>query len=231
MKKIKPLLIFLILFIGMSIFPYIPMELFNFRIDNLSQKMRILYSFLCDIGFMIIVFLIYKDKIIYEFKEYFKNFKDNFISSFKYYLIGFVIMVISNNLISIFFNEANAGNEDTVRNLIQLYPVYMLFSVSIYAPFIEEVIFRRCIKDIFLAFKNNNLVKYLYIIVSGLIFAMMHILGQESAIIDYIYIIPYMALGCAFAAIYYKTDNLFTTIILHAFHNTLAIILYLCLGG
>ena len=230
MKKITPIIIFLILFIGMAIFPYIPMSLFNFTIDNLSREWQIIYNLVCDVGFIIIVLLVYKDRITREFKEYFSNFKSNFIQSFKYYLVGFIIMIVSNNIINIFFKMAIASNEETIRNLIHEYPIYMLFSVAIYAPIVEETIFRRSIKDCILTFKDNFFTKYLYIIVSGLIFAVMHILGQTTTYLDYIYFVPYMALGCAFAALYYKTDNLWSTIMLHAFHNTLAIILYLWLG-
>lgn len=230
MKKTYPTLIFLVLLVGMIVFPYIPMEIFHFSIDNLSPSMKFLYSFVCDIGFMIIVFLVYREKTLKEFKEYFYSFKNNFKESLKYYIIGFIIMVISNNLINIFFAGANANNEETIRNLIHLYPVYMFFSVSIYAPFIEETIFRRSVKDIFKLFKNTQVTKYLYIIFSGLIFGLMHILGQASNGIDYLYIIPYASLGGAFAALYYKNDNLLSTIILHSLHNTMAIILYLWLG-
>ena len=230
MKKVNPILIFLTLLLGMIIFPFLPMELFHFSIDKLSSSMKILYSFTCDLGYMIIIFLVYKEKIIKEFKEYISNFKDNFKKSIKYYIIGFIIMVISNNLISIFFAEASANNEEAVRTLINIYPVYMIFSVSIYAPIVEETIFRRSFKDIFNSFDNNKYVKYLYISLSGLIFGAMHILGQASSNIDYLYVIPYASLGCAFAALYYKTDNLFSTIILHSLHNFVAVILFLWLG-
>ncbi len=230
MKKVNPILIFLILLLGMIIFPYIPVELFHFNLNNLSQSMKILYSFVCDIGFMIIIFLCYKEEMVNEFKEYFNNFKDNFKKSFKYYIIGFMIMVISNNLISIFFAGANANNEEAVRSLIHLYPIYMLFSVSIYAPIVEETIFRRSFKDIFKLFNDTKMIKYLYISLSGLIFGLMHILGQTSSGTDYLYIIPYASLGCAFAALYYRNDNLFSTIILHSLHNTVAVILFLWLG-
>ena len=102
----------------------------------------------------------------------------------------------------------------------------MLFSVAIYAPFIEEIIFRRSIKDIIKSFGNNKITKYTYIIISGLIFAAMHVIGTASSTTDYLYIIPYMSLGIVFAYIYDKTDNLFSTIVLHSFHNTMAVILY-----
>ena len=139
-------------------------------------------------------------------------------------------MIISNNIISIFFSGATANNEQAVRSLIDSYPLYMFFSVSIYAPFIEELIFRKSIKDIFSSYENNNINKYIYIIYSGLIFSSLHVLGTTSSYLDYLYIIPYLALGISFASLYYKTDNIFTTITMHSIHNTIAIVLYLLVG-
>ena len=226
MKRIPPFIIFILLVLGMSLFPYIPIELFHINIQNFSQSMLIAYSFCTDIGFMIIVFFMYKDKLIKEFKEYFSNFIKNFRSTFGYYIIGFILMVLFNSIINNFLGGNGANNETMIRSLIHKYPLYMLFSVAIYAPFIEEIIFRRSIKDIIKSFGNNKITKYTYIIISGLIFAAMHVIGTASSTTDYLYIIPYMSLGIVFAYIYDKTDNLFSTIVLHSFHNTMAVILY-----
>ena len=59
----------------------------------------------------------------------------------------------------------------------------------------------------------------------------MHILGQVTNNLDYLYIIPYMSLGIAFSALYHKTNNIFSSISMHALHNTVTIILYLFAGG
>ena len=229
-KRIKPILIFILLFIGMALFSYIPMLLFKIDLDSLSEKMRILYQLSCDIGFMLIVFTLYRISLVEDFNNYKNNFKDIFAISFKYYIIGFLIMLFSNNLISIFFSSATAQNEEAVRELIKLYPVYMVFSTAVYAPFIEEIIFRKSIRDCFLSLKNNKALKYLYIGISGFIFAALHVVGSASIPLDYIYIIPYLGLGCAFAALYCKTDNIFSTIVLHSLHNTAAIIIFLLVG-
>ena len=231
MKKITPVIIFIMLVILMDTFPYIPIAIFNIKINNLSETMKIIYNLCTDIGFIIIVYTLYRNRINKEFKEYIYNIKDNINISINYYIIGLIIMIISNIIISNLFTEATANNENMVRLLINKYPLYMLFSVSIYAPFIEETIFRRSIKDITNHINNKLIKKYSYIIISGFIFALMHVLGTASNSLDYLYIIPYMALGSTFAALYYKTDNLFNTITLHSFHNLIAIILYFIIGG
>ena len=224
--KTTNIIIFCLLFLGMSLFSYIPLELFHIDITHLSDNLKILYQFSCDIGFMIIIYLIYIKEINHDFKTYFHNFDNNFKKSLKYYIIGYIIMIVSNILISIFFTNAKAGNEEIVRSLIDKYPLYMFFSVSIYAPFVEEIIFRKCIYDIIYSFKNNKYTKYIYIISSGLLFASMHIIDVSSNPVDYLYIIPYLGLGIAFAALYQKTVNIFSTITMHSMHNTIAIVRY-----
>lgn len=225
------ILIFIILLLGMATFSSIPAKLFNINIQNLNTTSKIIYLLFCDILYILITYLIYHKSINKNFKDFTKSFIKNFEQSFKYYFIGLTIMIISNLIITIFFNNAIAGNEELVRTYIDNYPLYMFFSVAIYAPFIEEIIFRKSIKDIFLLKHNNKLTKYLYILTSGLIFGGMHLLGQITTPIDYLYLIPYSSLGIAFAALYYKTNNIFSTISIHCLHNTVTIILYLLAGG
>ena len=95
----------------------------------------------------------------------------------------------------------------------------MLYQTVFYAPLSEELIFRRSFKDVF---KN----KYIYVLISGLVFGGMHVISSASSMSDFLYIIPYSALGIAFALLYYDTDNIFTTISMHSLHNLLSIITY-----
>lgn len=229
-KILVPTCTFILLLFGMAYFQYIPLKLFNIDINTFSQNMKILYSFACDIGYMIILFFLYKETLINDFKKFIKNFGKNFETSFKYYFIGLIIMVVSNVIISIFFRGASANNENAVRELLNLYPLYMIFSVSIQAPFVEELIFRKSIKDATTSYKDNKFTKYLYILISGLIFSSLHVIGMVTSNLDYLYIIPYLALGISFAALYYKTDNIFSSMTMHALHNTLAVVLLFMAG-
>lgn len=229
-KKIKPLLVFILLLLGMYCFPYIPMEIFSLDYQNFSQNMKIFYMLACDLGFMLIICFLYKDTLLDNFKKYFHDFQTNFETSFKYYFLGVIIMIISNYLIYFFFKGASANNEEAIRSMIKLYPAYMVFSVSIYAPIIEELIFRKSIKDMVMIWGDNKITKYIYIIASGLIFASLHVIGSVTSSLDYLYIIPYSALGLAFSSLYYKTDNIFSSISMHMLHNTFTIILYFVIG-
>lgn len=225
-----PILLFIILLLGMAYFQYIPAKLLKINLETISTTSKIIYSIICDALFMLFVYLLYRKTINKNFKDFFSNFKDNIETSLKYYFIGLAIMVISNLIITIFFSGASANNEEAVRTLIGKYPLYMVFSVSIYAPFIEEIIFRKSIKDMILTYKNNKFTKYLYIITSGLIFASLHVIGSATSPLDYLYIIPYLSLGLAFSSLYYKTDNIFSTMFIHCIHNTSAVLLLLLAG-
>lgn len=229
--KILPIIIFILLLSGMAFFPYIPMLLFNIQINEFNATMRVLYMFFCDVGYMLILFVLYKNKIIKDFKEYIKKFGENFELSFKYYFLGLVIMIGSNLLITLFFSNATAGNEEAVRNLIDQTPLYMLFAVSLHAPFVEELIFRHSIKDCVMCYGDNKITKGIYIFISGFIFALLHILGQTTSYLDYLYLIPYLSLGIAFSSLYSKTNNIFSSISMHMLHNTVTVILYFVAGG
>ena len=227
-KHIEKIGIFILLLLGMASFPSIPIALFNINTDTWSTTFKIIYEFIFDLLFMLIVYLSYRKKINKEFKDYFSNFIDNIELTLKYYIVGLIIMIVSNLIINLFFTGGIAGNEEKVRSLLTNYPLYMIFSISIYAPFIEEMIFRRSIKDTFI--KETKYTKYLYILTSGLIFGGMHLLEATKAI-EILYIIPYGALGIAFAANYYKTNNIFSTITIHCIHNTVTVILFFLTGG
>ena len=191
--------------------------------NNLSTISKVILFVISDLIVLAILFIVYRKTLIKDFKNYFKDFLNNFEQSFKYYLVVLIIMIISNLIIVVFINNKIASNEESVRSLIDILPLYMIFSVSIFAPLTEELIFRKGIREIF-----NN--KYLYIIISGIFFASMHVTSEDLGINTLLYLIPYSSLGITFAYTYYKTNNIFSTIMLHSFHNTMAIIIYI-IGG
>ena len=96
----------------------------------------------------------------------------------------------------------------------------MGFQLVIYAPFVEEIIFRKSIRD----FVSN---KWVYAVLSGFIFGGLHVLTSITDITSLLYLIPYCSLGFVFALLYTKSNNIFSSIMVHAIHNSLALVLYL----
>ncbi len=220
---IKSLLLIFLLFFWSSI-PLPFLKILGINLVDASNNVKIFYSFVCDLTFLFLIIFLYRKTLMKDGKKFFKNFFTNIETSFKYWIIGLSIMAISNLCLTFITNGGIAGNEEQVRELINIAPLFMIFDVALYAPFTEELIFRKSFRDIF---KN----KWVYIITSGFVFGALHVIGSITSPIDVLYLIPYCSLGITFAYTYYKTGNIFSTICMHMFHNSLAIGLYLISGG
>lgn len=169
-----------------------------------------------DLLILFVFIVIFRKKIVPDFNEFKKNYKKYIKENYKYWLIGLVLMIIS-NLIIVFLITDMPTNEEVNRQILLSSPISSIISLVIIAPIIEELITRKTFKDVF----SNQ---YIYIIVSGLIFGLLHLLAATS-LLEVLYIIPYSVLGCAFAKIYYNTDNLWSNIFFHSIHNLIATII------
>ena len=221
-NKIKAILIAIGLIILLLFYQYIPLLFLSslgFKFNKLNQLYKIIYLFIINIIFIIFLIYLYRKDLKNDFNNLKKKFFKILGISIIYWLIGLLFMYISNLIIAVFNNGGISSNEEAIRELIKRAPVYMLFQVGIYAPFTEEIIFRKSIRD---AISN----KYLYIVISGLIFGSMHVLNMGSVSLnDLLYIISYGSLGSVFAALYVKTDNIYSSMLVHAIHNTITFIL------
>ena len=214
---IKFILIFLLYLLYSDIIIIILTKL-EVNIKALPNNLKIAIMFLINLSLMIMLFIFYSKSIKENLKDLKLNFKSYIKDNFKYYVIGLLIMIISNIIIS-FFVEGNSTNETLIREYINIMPIYMIFSSCIYAPFAEEMVFRKSLRNCF-----NN--KVLYILLSGLIFGSMHLLSASN-LVELVFLIPYSSLGCVFAYMYYKTNNIFVPMTFHMVHNTIIVINYL----
>lgn len=160
---------------------------------------------------LFILFLIKDFKYLKEkWFDFIKNFKKYTRITFKNWFMGFIIMMISNIIIASLVKGVGQ-NESAVQELISKIPVIAFILTTICAPFIEEMIFRKYLQDCV-----NN--KTLYMILSGLIFGLIHT-SISTNILEILLIIPYGALGFMFAKTVNETDNIYPAILIHMFHN------------
>ena len=120
-------------------------------------------------------------------------------------------MIITNLIIINITGMDSAENEASVQALIQSNKLFAILLTSLFAPIVEEIIYR---KGVFDMVKNK---KY-YALISGIIFGLIHVIGSET-LSGYLYIVPYGALGYFFAKSYEETDNIYTSILSHFIHN------------
>lgn len=212
-KKIPKLIGIVILFFLASLLQLIPIELFNLDIGKLTGTEQVLLTIFSDSILLIILGIIYFKSLKEDLKKIKGNLYKMLDTGIKYWLIGLIIMVVSNLIIGLFITNAQAVNEQGVQELIKSSGFLSVLAVGILAPIIEEITFRKTFREVF-----NN--KVLYVLASGLIFGSLHVVLSLNSLWDLFYIIPYSSLGIAFGYIYYKTDNIYTSIIMHIFHNT-----------
>lgn len=167
--------------------------------------------------------LIYIKDLIHDFRDFKKNYKKYLKIAFKYWIKGLFIMLACSFLFSI-INLDNNVNQSTNENLLKQYPFIQIILSTILAPIIEELVFRRSLKNI-----SSNIHIYSYI--SGIIFAFLHLITSLSNPFMLLYIIPYSAVGISFGYIYKKTNNIYSSMFIHSIHNALALLQLILLGG
>ena len=211
-------IIVFLLFYFSSYFQLIPIILLNWDIRSITESQNVMLSTFSNIVLLLILFLIFRKDIIKEWKKFKSNFLENIDTGIKYWLVGLAIMMESNIIINIVMNLGQAANEQAVQQMISALPWLMFINAGIIAPCTEELIFRKSFRK---AFPN----KWLFVFISALVFGSLHVVTSMTSPIELLYIIPYGALGGAFAYMYQKTDTIFTSIAMHMFHNSALILL------
>lgn len=232
MKKYKDIFIALLAFLLYFLFsPLINelLSLFKINVNNLSPVPLNIVLIVVDLLFMGILFLIYRKEIINDFKVFTSN-KGKWFFKYVGLFIGSVfVMGVLNLILSKITNMGSSENEELVRELIKKLPVYMTISTIIYAPFVEEILFRKCIRKIITG--NDKLIKIAYVLISAIIFGLVHVLTLDATFNDILMGIPYMVVGLSLGYIYVKTDNVFATMQFHLMHNTILLIIQLVMRG
>lgn len=185
--------LFLILFIEIITIPY--------KSNTLVYTILYIVSLIITI---IILSLINKIKIK-------KINKKDIITIIKIFIIYTILILLStyiiNKYVSIPVNELNIEKD------IKDYFILSLFNICLLSPIIEEITFRYAFSSI----KN----KYLFIIITSLVFSVCHITNLN----EILYLIPYSLMGIMFSYSYIKTNNIFSSILCHIFYNIINFIL------
>lgn len=217
LKNAIKLVILITLFFYRNIFILPIVYIANINTDKIPSSTEVVLSLISNMIFLIITVLMYKKDLIKEWKIFRKNMSENVDTSIKYWLLGLAVMAVSNIIINFVLGGGQATNEKGVQKMIDSAPFIMLLAAGIVAPINEELLFRKGFKSII-----NN--KWLFILISGVVFGYLHVISAKS-LEQFLFIIPYSSLGIAFATAYYKTDTVFSSIFVHMLHNTILTLL------
>ncbi len=211
-KYYKFLLVILLYFLYQANFLINLFRMIGLNISDLSGYPYFMALIANDLVYVFLMLFIFKKDIISGIKDLKEHFSDRAFIAICCWVSGCVIMTISSLLISLVSNQNVSNNEALVRQSIQIAPFYMLFSCTIVAPVLEEMTFRKALQGII---KN----KWIFIMISGLGFGLLHVLGSYNSLDDFLYVVPYGSMGCAFAFLLSKTNNIALPIMVHMLHN------------
>ena len=166
---------------------------------------------------LVIYFLNYSE-INNMFKKYKNNWSKNLKKNVLTWIIGFLIMMISNYIVITLITKKLTINEEIIREMYNNYIISTIIINVLIVPFLEEMVFRLGFNEI------NN--KYIYILTSSVLFAFLHIIGSLESVLSILYILPYFAIGMTLGIIYYRSQNIFDSILIHAIHNLVVLIFY-----
>ena len=220
-EKVKKYIIGLgsiIVYFLLSELQLLPFQLLDIDVNKIPLYLKIIYLLCYEAIIIGIIILINLKKLKNDLKDLKANHQNHFKGCLKYWLIALFIMYISNLFISL-IQAGLPNNEEIIRSQFQISPIYIFVSAVIFAPILEELIFRQSFRNIL-----NN--KWLFIIISGLVFGGMHVFNSDNlTMIDLLYIIPYSTPGMAFAYMLYKTNNIFVSMGFHMLHNGIMVAL------
>lgn len=193
--------------------------LMNFDIfSELSTYARTFYASTLKVA---IIFLVFRYVVKNENEKIIRNKKESKVSLFDVSIFLFIGMVIAftslliltylqditNTLPKIYYNMGEKFLEGT--KMTKLDSIYRFIEAVILVPIIEEFIFR---KGVFKYFENRDIKTRSVILVSGISFGLIHILGVSTVLSSAI-------VGMVFASIYAITKNIIYPIIGHGLIN------------
>lgn len=173
-----------------------------------------------SIFYQIIIFgitiLIFKNVYKRDFKYLKSNFSGYFKNALKFWGIMYLVMFL---VVAIQQFVFKAGGQSVNQMTLESLPIWYTFPLAVFfAPVVEEAIFRGVIRR----FIRNDI---LFIVISSISFGLLHTLGSEESL--YLVIVQslnYVAMGSLLAYSYTKTNNIFTSMMVHAFNNFVAML-------
>lgn len=125
-------------------------------------------------------------------------------------------------LISWLSGQATSGNQTTLNELLGEYPVFTLTLTVLFAPIVEELVFRGA----FYRYFRSKGMYWMPMILSASAFSLIHIGVALSAgrFTELWYFPLYAVLGAFLSVAYEKTGNIFGPILLHLSYNALGML-------
>jgi len=123
----------------------------------------------------------------------------------------FLFNVLSSALVVFLTHSSEASkNQQAINSIMDVHPWIMASTTVLLAPLVEELVFRKTLMGSMKKFPAG-----LSIIISSMLFGLIHVVSGG----DFIFIIPYMAMGIPLGWSYHKNQNIWFPIGIHMMQN------------
>lgn len=175
----------------------------------LTKNQAVAYFFTYFTSSFIFLF-IYKDKL----KNDLKNIRNDLNTKNIIIIVLFLVLSFISNIILVNLLNQEASNQKIAVSMFKSFPLLGIPAICLFAPFVEEIIYR-------LPYKKN----WLSIIISTIVFTFAHI--SNFSLIQMLFLIPYLFLSISFSFAYFKNENIILSTTTHILNNLISVVLLL----
>ncbi len=182
-------------------------------LENLSPLTLIIFIITLHLVLLILAILAFYTEIKAGATLIRKDFKLTIRYMLKLFVKMLIAMTIATTIAYAITEKTTSVNQESIESM----PMYITIPLAVlWAPFVEETVFRGAIKRII---KH----KLLFIVVSGVLFGFLHAVGEATFGIAVATSLPYVVIGMVFAYSYARTNNIAVNILFHMLYNLLAV--------
>ena len=141
----------------------------------------------------------------------------------------FPVMYLSSIALSVLIawlsGQATSGNQTSLNELLGQFPVFTLLLTVLFAPIVEELVFR----GVFYRYFRSKGMLWLPMVLSATAFSLIHLgVALSAGHLSELWFFPlYAALGVFLSYAYEKTGNVYGPILLHFSYNALGMLIAL----
>ena len=161
--------------------------------------------------------------IVYGWNRFVEEFKRTRKTILWSMALLYGVTIITTMIVYNLSGTSTSINQMEVEIRLRRMPYFVALIACGFAPVVEELVFRGCI---FGKLKEKNRTVW-GIIISSVMFGLLHVLSSLIAgdFIDVLNVIIYAAMGAVFSIIYYKTDSIVASMLVHLLNNAISVMI------
>lgn len=197
--------------------PNLAMQDLDLFMSNYGAQIQF-YSFFMGVILLLILYYPHLKKALIAYHQ---NFLKNTFRIMKYYFMGQGLNILVSALLMVVFDiTTSSENQIAVEGMLNAAPVMMAIVTIVFAPIIEEIVFRG---GLYLGIRDK-IGNFKAMLFSSFLFGAIHIIPQfkTSNPKELLLILPYSILGYYMVKSVKETDSLMGGIYFHFINNLIA---------